>query len=319
MPITGPSSWLSTIDEFTSHWVQCNAALPTPLILTGAYSLASMTTARGTLATAETTYATSNNDRQVLSSNVALLEAGMIGKVGDFNRAVRAFLSATAYAAAMGKIPGKTSAQGKFEKAMDDANSLWVKINSVTLLNFTPPLVLRGGFIQSQFASLVTNLKAAYTPMTNAERIEKVLIEQRNAAFVVIRPRLVEYRKAVMASFAPGSPMVLSLPRYSPRSGRTPLPVSATGQWNIPAVKARLQWSASDNPDLAHYSIRWCTGTRYKAANEQVAGLAEPGTLNFETDAGLVSPGVKAVFKVYVVLASGNERGSNGVKIERPL
>ena len=31
------------------------------------------------------------------------------------------------------------------------------------------------------------------------------------------------------------------------------------------------------------------------------------------------SPGLKAAFKVFVVLTTGNERGSNAVKIERPV
>ena len=51
---------------------------------------------------------------------------------------------------------------------------------------------------------------------------------------------------------------------------------------------------------------------------EQVAGMVQPGTLHFETESGLVSAGLKAVFKVFVVLTTGNERGSNAVKIERP-
>ena len=165
----------------------------------------------------------------------------------------------------------------------------------------------------------MSSLKASYTTATSAGRTEKVQLEQRNAAFDVIKPRLVEYRKGVLASFAPGSALVLSLPKLYAPSGATPDPVNATGQWDAPTLKAKLQWSASDDPALAHYSIRFCAGTTYRAENEQVAGMAQPGTLHFETDAGLVAAGLKAVFKVYVVLDSGNERGSNGVKIERPV
>lgn len=43
------------------------------------------------------------------------------------------------------------------------------------------------------------------------------------------------------------------------------------------------------------------------------------GTLTHATDAGLTIPGSSAVFKVYVVLATGNEKGSNAVTVARPL
>ena len=88
--------------------------------------------------------------------------------------------------------------------------------------------------------------------------------------------------------------------------------------WDVPSHEAKLQWSASEESELAHYSIRFCPGTTYRAENEQVVGLVQPGTLHFETESGLVSAGLKAVFKVFVVLTTGNERGSNAVKIERP-
>ena len=198
MPITGPSSWLSTIDEFSAHWVQVNAALTAPLVLTTAYAVATLGTARTTLSTSMTTLSTGINDRQIAEATVVQSEATARGKIGDFNRAVRAFLGTTAYAPALGDVPAKGAAQGKYEKAMDDTSSLWVKINSVTLPTFTPPLVLRGGYTQGSFGTLVSSLKVAYTTATAAGRNEKVQLELRNAAFDVIRPRLVEYRKAVI-------------------------------------------------------------------------------------------------------------------------
>ena len=310
---------MPTIDEFSAHWAQVNAALGSALVLTGSYTVASLTTARAAIATSMATFATGSNDRQVAEATVVQFETTVNGKVGDFNRAVRAFLATTAYAGALGDVPPKGAAQGRYEKAMDDTSSLWVKINSVTLPSFTPPLILRGSYIQATFAALVTALKAAYTAATSAGRTEKVQIEQRNAAFLAVRPRLVEYRKAVLASFAPGSALVLSLPKLSPPEGATPSKVNAVGEWDVPAGLAKLEWSASDEPALAHYSIRYCAGNSYRSEHEQVAGLALPGVLQFETGAGLVAPGLTAVFKVFVVLNTGNERGSNGVRIERPV
>ena len=45
----------------------------------------------------------------------------------------------------------------------------------------------------------------------------------------------------------------------------------------------------------------------------------DPGTLTITTDEGLLTPGATMRFKLYVVLNTGNERGSNVVEITRPL
>lgn len=82
--------------------------------------------------------------------------------------------------------------------------------------------------------------------------------------------------------------------------------------------KAHLVWSASANPALDFYSIRYHTGPKYKAAEEQVVGSATVGTLEFLTDFGLPAQGSVAWFKVYVVTTTGNEKGSNAVKVIRP-
>jgi len=39
---------------------------------------------------------------------------------------------------------------------------------------------------------------------------------------------------------------------------------------------------------------------------------------HFSTDEGLVAPGSRALFRVYVVLTTANEKGSNTVGVTRP-
>ena len=52
MPFSGPSSYLSTIDEFIGHWTDVDAALPplAPLVLTSVYDLADLQADRDALA-----------------------------------------------------------------------------------------------------------------------------------------------------------------------------------------------------------------------------------------------------------------------------
>ena len=81
---------------------------------------------------------------------------------------------------------------------------------------------------------------------------------------------------------------------------------------------ADLQWSASPNPDLDHYSIRTAPGPTYKAADESVVDDVPSNQTDFSTNAGLLAPGATALFRVYVVLTTANEKGSNTVSVTHP-
>ena len=92
-----------------------------------------------------------------------------------------------------------------------------------------------------------------------------------------------------------------------------------TVTWDEATQQAHLTWTESDDPNLSHYSIRFCPGPNYSTDDESVIGTVLPGEpREFFTTAGLASPGSTASFKVYVVLTTGNEKGSNTVTITRP-
>lgn len=77
-------------------------------------------------------------------------------------------------------------------------------------------------------------------------------------------------------------------------------------------------WNASANPNLAHQGIRYHPGPRYKAAEEQSVALIPAGTTTTFSDYELPASGSVPSFKVYVVTSTGNEKGSNAVKVVRP-
>ncbi len=79
-----------------------------------------------------------------------------------------------------------------------------------------------------------------------------------------------------------------------------------------------MTWTPSTNPNLYHYSVRTSPGPKYKAADESVVAEGAKTDTSFSTDEGLVSPGATALFRVYVVLTTANEKGSNTVSVTRP-
>ena len=66
-----------------------------------------------------------------------------------------------------------------------------------------------------------------------------------------------------------------------------------------------------------------CTSTRRRFWNGAATGFKFTLTgvvlgLSFSTAAGFENPGQTSTVKVYVVLTTGNERGSNAVSLTRP-
>lgn len=82
--------------------------------------------------------------------------------------------------------------------------------------------------------------------------------------------------------------------------------------------EADLSWTASSDPDLSGYSVRRSGADPYDTDSELVVDTLPPGTLVLATDEGLGTPGSTMRYKVYVVLTTGNEKGSNTVTIDRP-
>lgn len=107
-------------------------------------------------------------------------------------------------------------------------------------------------------------------------------------------------------------------PAIRPAPGSTPVAVQLSGLWSGSLQKAHLEWTASDNPDLDHYSVRSCDPPRYRAQDEATVENVAAGTLELDTDLGLLAPGSAKIFKVYVVTTEDNEKGSNSVKVTHP-
>ncbi|MEX2176937.1 MAG: hypothetical protein WD872_21425, partial [Pirellulaceae bacterium] len=70
---------------------------------------------------------------------------------------------------------------------------------------------------------------------------------------------------------------------------------------------------------LFQYEVRMTPGPTYDADADTVVGnVPASGTPTFFTTAGLANSGDTASFKVFVILTTGNEAGSNTVTITRP-
>ena len=195
---------------------------------------------------------------------------------------------------------------------------LWERINAdAAIPGFTGPLLLRAGYTLAEFSAELAGLRTQFAAVTEAENGLSIGRRQRDALLPPLRERLLQYRAAIELEYAPGHALYESLPDLSPAPGSTPDPVTANGFWEPSPGHAVLSWSASTNPNLDHYSIRMSPGPSYDSATASVIGSQPPGSAGTTTLAGLASPGDVASFKIFVVLTTSNEAGSNTVTITR--
>jgi len=322
MPLNGIGSYLPTIDEFLAHWLDVNTELggtpATDLKLQGGFTRAMFLALRDSLAAALTGLIDLENARETGVTNRDQRKAAILLRLNQFRGMLRGLLPNSIYLDAAPRVPTFGLSEGKFLEPFDDMASLWARIDAdATIPGFTPPLLL-AGLTRAQFVAELAALRAAYAAVTTAENDVEIGRKQRDVLLPLARERMVQYRELVAATFGPDHPLTLSLPALSAAPGHTPAAVSLTGAWNAATAQAQFSWSASDDADLDEYELRMSPGASYDEATAVVVGNRPPGTLTFDTSAGLANPGDVASFRLFVRLTTGNEAGSNTVTITRP-
>lgn len=321
MPISGPASYLPTTDEFSAHWNLANTALaPGAVILPAGTTRAMLETHRTALAALHAAVQAALNDVEIARADLDNQKLALHARLNQFNDKCRAYLAGSAVARALPKVPGMTEGQGAFLPALDDMENLWSRANALPASGgYTPPLLLLGGYTLANFSADLALLRTAYKTITAREVDLRVKRGQREDLEGVIYPILKSYREALPTFFAPDHVLVTTLPRLTPEAGSTPDPVSLTGVWNAATTQAKLTWTANAAADVERYEVRWSPGSSYSAEDESVLGSVDKeATREFLTAQGLGTPGAVSVFRVYVVTATGNEKGSNTAQVTRP-
>jgi hypothetical protein len=321
MAISGIGSWLPTIDEFIAHWISVNTVVGLPgFTLPGGYSEANFAADRGTLNGMINAVEAALNLRTTAAGDRDVKRAGIRPRMLQFGPTVRGALAGSRHIPSLRDTPRFTSSPGVWRQGMADMLDLWTAINtnSPAVPGFTPPLLLSGAYAVAGFNTEKNALDAAFTAIGTTQIGLEAARETRDLFFHTLYLKMKAYRLTVAAALPVGSPLAGTIPALTPPPGATPEPVNLSGSWSAPDVKAALVWSASTRPDLDHYSVRYHPGPRYKADEEQTVSLVLPGTTDFLTDFGLAASGSVAWYKVYVVTTTGNEKGSNAVKVIRP-
>ncbi|MEK6263135.1 MAG: hypothetical protein AABP62_31540, partial [Planctomycetota bacterium] len=239
-------------------------------------------------------------------------------KFSQFRAMLRALLPKSKYALAAPTLPGFGADESKFLGPFDDAASLWLRINAdTTIPGFTPPLVI-GSLTQALFAAAVAEMRTAYGQVRAADNDVNLARKERKSLLDPAKERMIQYCSAVEGLFGPDHPLTQALPRLFEGPGSTPEPMVLTGVWNPVTQKAEFSWTGPSNPNLDHFQMRVSIGSSWDAATATVVGNIPAGSTTFGTTEGLENPGNEISCKLFVILATGNEAGSNTVTIARP-
>lgn len=319
MPISGPSSYIPTLEEFLAHWDIADTTLGAgnEIVLPVGVTRATLLARQAALVAKRVELQAKLNTQETTRGEIDLLKISLLERIHQFNDKVRAYLPDSKWIAALPLMPSYSDGQGNFLDPLDDAATLWLQLNADpgTVAAFT----LLGAYTQAMFATDLTALKTAYAALNAADVAATVVRSERNSLQDEIYPLLKSYRIVLPTAFVRGHALIASLPRLTPLPGSTPAEVTVTVVWDTALEQARLTWTENTAADLDHYDVRFCSGSTYSTDDESiVATVPGDGSREVLTTAGLTNPGATASFKVYVITTTGNEKGSTAVSLTRP-
>lgn len=318
MPFSGPTSYVPTINDFLAHWDAAEAQAGEDIVLSNNRNRDYLDDLGSGLSAVASTIQGHLNDREIARGFINIQKPALLDRLAEFNRKVRGVLGDTPYENALPKVPTDNAGEGKITGPLDDCVTLWGRINAATIPGFTGPLTLSGGYAVAAFEAELVALLAQYKAYSTARQLLKLALAERNQKQELAYDTCRDYRAYIIGNFPEGDPLVSTLPRLTPAPGHTPDTVQLQGGWDVNTGKAVLQWTASEDADLASYSIRYVVGDSYDGSVEDVLATVQPGEpLELASATGFGAAGSAVSYKVYVVLNTGNERGSDAVTVTK--
>lgn len=329
MPISGPSSYIPTLNEFLPHWAACDA------VVSGGKLTVRLDAAGPEVGLAEVRawrdalweYAADLRHQAVElslgSERRRRLRAAAHERLNQFNRKVRAVLTYTEFVDALPKVPMVTAGEERLFAALDACKQLWTKINEAGAAKELPEgegqLTLLNGYTCHDLQNDLAKLRAAYVAHVEHQLASKLIRNRRNLLQKTVFAALRQYRKTVLGDFASSDPLVLTLPKLKPGPGAAPGLVQVQMEWNAESAEMKLSWEASAHRDLERYEVRQSSGGSYDSDTEAiVATLSKDAPRSYSSHLAIGAPSVPVWFKVYVILKTGHERGSKAVRVPRP-
>ncbi len=323
MAVLSHPDFLPLADEVLAHWALADAAAgPGGVVLAGGLDRPGFSALRGALAVKRTEMEHHRNTMELGAARLAELRGVVLERVVQFNDTVRAWWGRTPLGAVLPRAPEVSAGLERYLRPVRDALRLWARLNAGPAPSgVVLPLRLGAAldFPRAGLEGLVAQMLAARDEAEAGEFDLGVARAERDALEAELWAGMVGYARAVVGRLGAGSTHGQTLPRLTPLRGHTPDRLTVTAVWDAARGEARLEWEATEEATAVRYEVRWFAGPRYvgQKARRALAVPVSEFTGKVWTLAGLPAPGAVVWYKVYVVLETGNERGSKPVRVAR--
>jgi hypothetical protein len=317
MPITGPSSYISTTQQFITHWTAVDIAMGSsgPLVLPDGMTESLFSASRTALIVLRDAVEDKDTETSIARVTLEMKKEWLHERLNLFNEAVRGKIPQSEFARVLSAVPGISDGQEVFTKPMKETRRVWQAINATPPPQLGGVLVLKDNTTLDEFGVAITALGALYDAVTNSEKDLSIALAKRDDEQDVLYAAMKQYRVSVPA----GDALIDTIPRLTPEGGRTPEPVELAGAYDAVNHAADLSWGLSSDVDLEEYEVRVSFGPTWSDSNNHIVGTVPAGGARvMKTTKGLLADGAVATFKAFVRLKSGGEAGSNAVAIARP-
>lgn len=318
MPITGPSSYLSTIDEFLPHWARADAALGVagPILVAGDINISALESLGTTLGERRAVAEGIRMEMERTRSKINRGKAALLLRLNQFNAKLRSLAPGSQWESMLPKAFSISEGVNRVIPPLDGLLHVWTRYNLEQ-----PAIFLMGGYPLTDFNTELAALKVAYAQYAAEENALGQALGLRNETQKKIYNALKQYRLRIHSEFPEGSAMLLTLPRLTPTPGAAPNAVKLSGSYSPDLQKAVLEWTRPTDPAISSLQLRATVGAGYKADDEIIlTTFPAHGPFGWTGifSQGLGMPGSSATFKIFAITSEGSEKGSNAVIVSRP-
>jgi hypothetical protein len=227
MPISDLGSHVITGKEFLAHWSDVNAdrtaRTTVPFTLPGGYAEADLTAEVAAVEAAITAQEDLQNGLTIAMAARDAARGGLRNRIMEFRKAVEYRLKGSGYERSLPDTPHPDASEQKVLRALDDMASLWTRVNAASgLPNFTPPLLLLGGYALAAFRTDVTAMRAKFLAVTEAENGARIGRKTRDLLLGPLRDRLVQYRQGIEVEYGAEHVFTQTLPDVYDSGGSSP-------------------------------------------------------------------------------------------------
>lgn len=213
MPLTyaPDKQFTATVTQFLAHWQLIESFTAQVFVLAGNITRQDLQMLLLEVEKQQLALVDARLAKKIARSDALKRSSGMRLRLNQFNERVRAMLPESLYAKMLPRVPLIYASEGKLLPPFRVAAELWELIEASGT-----PFVLLGSYTRVTYLADLALLTQIYATYAQVKQLEQLLLASRNQLQQRVRKLLVLYRRTVLSGFVKTSPVVKSLPRYSP-------------------------------------------------------------------------------------------------------